>query len=129
MTTDRHEIPTHLNVEDRAFYGLSVRQVMYLTGGFSLGYGLWNQWGDALPELRLALAITCALVAVTMALVRPAGRGVEEWAFILLRYMAIPRRSVWRPAEPDPATWRGPDAHWVDLGPRPRWKEGSRCDG
>ena len=28
VTTERHEIPTHLNVEDRAFYGLSVRQVM-----------------------------------------------------------------------------------------------------
>ena len=92
VTTERHEIPTHLNVEDRAFYGLSVRQVMYLTGGFSLGYSLWTQWGDALPELRIAMAVTCALVAIILALIRPAGRGFEEWAFVVLRYLVIPRR-------------------------------------
>lgn len=127
MDLHRHEIPTHLNVEDRAFYGLSVRQVMYLTGGFSLGYGLWNQWGDALPALRLALALACAIVAVTLAIVRPGGRGFEEWAFIVLRYLTIPRRSVWRPSEPG-TTGRAADGRWVDLAPRPHWQESSRCD-
>jgi len=101
VTTERHEIPTHLGVEDRAFYGLSVRQVMYLTGGFSLGYSLWTQWGDALPELRIAMAVTCALVAIILALVRPAGRGFEEWAFVVLRYLVIPHRARWSPAELD----------------------------
>jgi hypothetical protein len=128
MDLNPHEIPTHLGVEDRAFYGLSVRQVMYLTGGFSLGYGLWNQWGDVLPELRLALAITCAIVAVVLALARPGGRGCEEWALVCLRYLTIPRRSVWRPLEPDVAVSRSADGHWIDLAPRPHWKETSRCD-
>ena len=30
MPRRRHEIPTHLNVEDKAFVGLSVRQLMNL---------------------------------------------------------------------------------------------------
>ena len=128
MTLERHEIPTHLNVEDRAFYGLSVRQVMYLTGGCSLGYSVWNQWGDTLPELRLGLAIACALVAVILALVRPGGRGFEEWAVVALRYLLIPRRGVWRPAELDPDAWADAAHRWVDLAPRPRWSEEAPCE-
>ena len=128
MSNECHEIPTHLNVEDRAFYGLSVRQVMYLTGGFSLGYGLWNQWGDALPELRLALALTCAILAVILALARPGGRGCEEWAVVILRYLIVPRRSVWRPIDADLGVSRDAAGHWVDLAPRSQWQEASRCD-
>lgn len=128
MDLNRHEIPTHLNVEDRAFYGLSVRQVMILTGGFSLGYGLWNQWGDVLPEVRLALAVTCAIAAVTIALVHPGGRGCEEWAIVLLRYLTIPRHSIWQPIDRGTTTEHAADDHWVDLAPCPRWPEVSQCD-
>lgn len=127
MTLERHEIPTHLNVEDRAFYGLSVRQVMYLTSGFAMGYGLYNQWGDALPELRLALAIVCAVVAIILAMVRPWGRGFEDWAFVVLRYLVIPRRAVWSPAESEPER-QGPDDFWVELAPRLVQTEERRCD-
>lgn len=94
MTTKRHEIPTHLNVEDKAFYGLSVRQVMYLTVGAASGYGLWNQW-EALPVgLRLGVALACFLLAAAVALIRPHGRGLEEWAFVALHYAAVPKVCV-----------------------------------
>ena len=46
MPSGRHEIPTHLNVEDRAVYGLSVRQLTYLVVGSSGGYQLWSAWPD-----------------------------------------------------------------------------------
>ena len=46
VAPQRHEIPTHLDVEDRAFYGLTARQVMWLTVGCAGGYGLWAQWPD-----------------------------------------------------------------------------------
>jgi hypothetical protein len=128
MHTERHEVPTHLGVEDRAFYGLSVRQVMYLTAGFSLGYRLWTQSGDGLPELRLALALGCALGAIVLALMRPAGRGFEEWAFVIGRYLVIPRRTVWHPAEPDITTAEISAMHWVELAPRLAGKEHNRCD-
>ena len=42
MPSGRHEIPTHLNVEDRAVYGLSVRQLTYLVAGCSGAYGVWS---------------------------------------------------------------------------------------
>ena len=30
---------------------------------------------------------------------RPAGRPLEDWVFVLLRYRATPRIAVWRPRE------------------------------
>jgi hypothetical protein len=123
MTYQRHEIPTHLNVEDRAFYGLSVRQVMYLTVGFSGAYALFNEWPDLVVPARLGLAAACLLFAAALALVRPSGRGFEEWAFVVLRYAAIPKRAVWRPAEPDARTWLPTEAPWEELSPTLSWLE------
>ena len=121
MAAKRHEIPTHLNVEDKAFYGLSARQFMYLTIGLATSYGLWNQW-PALPvAARLALAAVCFALAAALALVRPHGQGLEEWAFIVLHYAAAPKASVWRPREPDPAACRPSAARWAELSPRPAW--------
>ena len=121
MAAKHHEIPTHLNVEDKAFYGLSARQFMYLTVGLATSYGLWNQW-PALPvAARLALALACFALAAALALVRPHGRGLEEWAFVVLHYAAAPKASVWRPREPDPVAWRPSAARWAELSPRPVW--------
>jgi len=123
MAQQRHEIPTHLNVEDRAFYGLTIRQVMYLTIGLSSGYGLWNQW-PALPIiLRGGLVALCLALALTFALVRPHGRSLDEWAFVALHHAAIPKASVWRPREPDLSDWDTSTSDWEELTPRLMWTE------
>lgn len=121
MTRARHEIPTHLNVEDKVFYGLSVRQVMYLTIGCATGYALWNQWPELAFVIRLGLATACLAVATAVALVRPHGRGLEEWAFVALHYLAVPKASVWRPRTSDPARWRPADGRWAELAPQLSW--------
>ena len=63
MARRRHEIPTHLNVEDKAFVGLSVRQLMNLIVGLSTAYALWNDWPDLPLPVRAGLAVVCLLVA------------------------------------------------------------------
>ena len=73
----RHEIPTHLNVEDRAILGLTVRQLTVLTVGLSSGYALWSGWPELATGIRAGLAVACVLVAAALALVRPRGRGLE----------------------------------------------------
>ena len=122
----RHEIPTHLNVEDKAFFGLTVRQLTVLTVGLSTGYALWSGWPELAPGVRAGLAVACFLLATAFALVRPGGRGLEEWVFVALHYLATPRASTWRPREPDPADWRPGRAAWEELDPRLSWREEPR---
>jgi hypothetical protein len=127
MTLKRREIPTHLNVEDKVFYGLSLQQFLFVMVGAAGGYGLWNQWPDLPFSPRLALSIGWVLIAVALALIRPRGRGLEEWAFVALRYLALPRQSVWRSREPDPAQWRATADRWEAFSPRVAW--GASSDG
>ncbi len=123
MPRHRHEIPTHLNVEDKAFFGLSVRQAMELTVGLSTSYWLWNQWPGSAPGLRLGLAGACLVSALALALVRPAGRGLEEWAFVLLHYALTPRASVWWPAALDEAAESPTGGVWEEIAPGIAWQE------
>lgn len=121
--TCRHEIPTHLNVEDRAFYGLTIRQVMYLIVGASGGYELWNQW-PALPLLiRGLLVVPPLLLALIFALVRPHGRSLDEWFFVALHHAAVPKVSVWQPREPEKEHGRRDSAGWEELAPQIAWRE------
>src|SRR6266508_5225199 len=118
----RHETPTHLSVEDRAFYGLTARQLMWLTVGCAGGYGLWTQWPTLPAGPRLALAGICIALALVLAFVRPHRRGLEEWAFAALHYAAVPRRSLWCPRAPDPAIWRPSGPRWAELAPQVSWQ-------
>ncbi|MCC6961101.1 MAG: hypothetical protein IT301_14735 [Dehalococcoidia bacterium] len=45
----RHEVPTHLNIEDDAFAGLTMRQLMVAIIGLALAY-------SAMSEAPLPLA-------------------------------------------------------------------------
>lgn len=122
----RHEIPTHLDVEDRAFYGLTIRQVMELTVGAAGGYSLWNQWPDLLIPIRATLVAGPLVLALTFALLRPAGRPLDEWIFIALHHLALPKRTVWRVRELDSADWHSGGIDWEELKPELAWQEGRR---
>ena len=121
MPRRRHEIPTHLNVEDKAFIGLSVRQLMNLIVGLSTAYAIWNGWPSLPLPVRATLAGACLLAALALTLVRPGGRPLEEWAFVALHYLATPKTSVWRPREPDLAEWRSGSGSWEELEARLSW--------
>ena len=41
-----------------------------------------------------------------------------------LLFLAVPRRTVWQPAEPDPADWRPAAGGWHELTPNLSWAEG-----
>ena len=119
----RHEIPTHLNVEDRAFYGLSARQVTYLTLGCASAYAAWTSALELPLAARLAPVAVCVLIALTLALVRPLGRSLEAWAFLGLRYLALPKRAVWRCAILDPVIDAQGEEGWAEWSPALAWSE------
>jgi PrgI family protein len=116
MARAHHEIPTHLDVEDKLLFGLTARQFLYLVVGCSLAYGVWQQ--PALSDgVRVGLASASALCAAVVALVRPLGRPLEEWVVAGMFYAASPRQSTWRPREPRPTDWRLPSGGLQELAP------------
>jgi hypothetical protein len=125
----RHEVPTHLNVEDTLLLGLTARQLGVLVGCAALAYRLWLQW-PALPlGVRFGLAGVCVLVGLLVAFVRPGERPLEQWALAGLAYLATPRRATWAVAEPRPSDWRPAGASgWVERTPALGWAEPAAGD-
>src|SRR5437763_1155215 len=102
----RHEIPTHLGVQDKLILGLSARQLLLLLAGLLAAHAAWTRL-TRLAWLPLGVTVAAAgavvMVFAVAALVRPHGRPLDGWAFALARYAALPRVSVWRPAGTGPA--------------------------
>jgi len=91
----RHEVPTHLNIEDKAFAGLTMRQLMVVIIGLSVAYAAVSGMHLPIP-VRLATGAFVLAATATFSLWQPGGRSLEDWAFVLLRYVAVPRVVVWR---------------------------------
>jgi hypothetical protein len=123
MSQRPHEIPTHLDVEDKLLFGLTARQFLYLVVGCSLAYGVWQQPGELPLAARATLTSACLLAAVLIALVRPLGRPMEEWLVAALFHLATPRQATWRPPEPLASDWRPPGSSWHELAPSLVWAE------
>ena len=98
MSGQRHEIPTHLDVADKAFGGLTMRQLLTAAIGLALAYGAASDLPVPL-SVRLVIAATVLVLTVVLALWRPAGRPVEDWVFVLLRFWSARRVATWRPSE------------------------------
>jgi len=118
-----HEVPTHLNVEDKLLFGLSARQCLYMLVGSSASYTLWDQAISLHAALRVGLVACILVISLAFALLRPGGRSLEEWLAAALVYAASPRRSTWQPVEPDAADWHPLGVGWQELAPALSWTE------
>ena len=121
MLRKHHEVPTHLNVEDKVLYGLTVRQFLYLVVGSSATYTLWDQLSPVATPLRAAVAVACVALTLAFALLRLSDRPLEEWFAAALVYLATPRLSTWWPVEPRPSDWYPAAESWQELVPSPSW--------
>ncbi|MBN9492269.1 PrgI family protein [bacterium] len=110
----RHEVPTHLNIEDKAFAGLTMRQLMVAIIGLALAYSAMSQMPLPLP-VRLTAGAVVLLLTAAFSLWQPAGRSLEDWAFVLLRYVSVPRVVVWRVRTPHLAETDDPSRFEIVL--------------
>ena len=88
-----HEVPTHLQAEDKVLLGLTFPQIVAGAAVVGLAYGLWRH-AAFLPEgqWRLAAAITFALLGLAAVAVRPGGRALPVLVLDLLRFALSPKR-------------------------------------
>ena len=97
-----HKVPTHMHIPDKVVFGLTTRQLLILLIGCSAGYDLWLQL-HALGVstvvgliLRVSIALLPVVAALALALLSVAGRPLEVWLLVLLRYWRVPQTYVWR---------------------------------
>ena len=113
MRGQRHRIPTHLNIEDKAILGLTLREVACVGLGVLSGFAAYDRLAAAPPPLRLLAGLLGLAGGAGGAFIRPLGRGLEEWCFVLLHYLATPRHALWHPRPPNPAAWAVRGDEWA----------------
>ena len=105
-TPRKHIVPTHLNLPDQVLtlwsLGLSARQLLLLLVGSGIGGTLWQHlavlghYAVPFEILRLLLSLPPFLLALLVAWYQHAGRYLEVWLVVLVRYRFRPKRYLWR---------------------------------
>jgi hypothetical protein len=125
-TPRKHIVPTHLNLPDQVLtlwsFSLSARQLLLLLVGAGIGGTVWQHLATlghhtlAGQALRLFVALVPFLLVMVLACYQYAGRYLEVWLIVLLRYHLRPKRYLWRSIRhcephlyPPASVWDGPD--------------------
>ncbi|MCY3920080.1 MAG: hypothetical protein OXG38_09775 [Chloroflexi bacterium] len=133
-----HEVPTHVQAEDRVLLWLTFPQIVALTAVCALAYGCYHFAPFGPAEIRIALAALFALAGVAAVAGRIGGRRLPLVAADLLRYALGARRFAGAPAElarsEPPAPVQPDEANAAPLRllarrPRGRRQEGERRNG
>lgn len=111
QTPRKHIVPTHLNMPDQVLtlwsFSLSARQLLLLLVGCGLGGTVWQHLAVlghyAMPGevLRLLLSLPAFILSLFLAWYQCAGRYLEAWLVVLVRYRLRPKRYLWRSIRQD----------------------------
>ena len=109
----KHTVPTHLNLPDQVLtlwsFSLTARQLLLLLVGGGMSGDLWHALAFLSHDttvgqcVRVILALLPVLLALVLAWYRYAGRPLEVWCLVLVRYLRQPRRLVWRTLRATPS--------------------------
>ena len=81
-----HEVPTHVQAEDRVLLGLTFPQIVAVTAVCAISYGAYRYAPVGPSEVRMALAVVLGLVGVAMVVGKIGGRRLPLVAADLLKY-------------------------------------------
>ena len=87
-----HEVPTHVQAEDRVLLGLTFPQIVAVTAVCAISYGAYRYAPVGPSEVRMALAVLFGLVGVAMVVAKIGGRRLPLVAADLLKYRLGARR-------------------------------------
>ncbi len=112
-----HEVPTHVQAEDRVLLGFTFPQIVAVVAVCALSYGAYRYAPVGPSEVRMAIAVVFGLVGIAMVVGKVGGRRLPLVAADLLKYRlgarvyAGPVSQLVRaeaPAPPQPASKSGP---------------------
>ena len=81
-----HEVPTHVQAEDRVLLGFTFPQVVAVVAVCALSYGAYRYAPVGPSEVRMAIAVVFGLVGVAMVVGKIGGRRLPLVAADLLKY-------------------------------------------
>ena len=81
-----HEVPTHVQAEDRVLLGFTFPQIVAVTAVCAISYGAYRYAPVGPSEVRMALAVILGLVGVAMVVGKIGGRRLPLVAADLLKY-------------------------------------------
>ncbi len=89
------EIPTFLNEQPTVIFGRTGRELLIIACGSALGYDVWSNinLAGSFSSIVVHILLTAlpVLLSFAVALISIAGRPLEEWAFVLLLYLFVPK--------------------------------------
>ena len=94
-----HEVPTHVQAEDRVLLGFTFPQVVAVMAVFALSYGAYRYAPVGPSEVRMVLAVLFGLVGVAMVVGKIGGRRLPLVAADLLKYRLGARRYAGQTAQ------------------------------
>ena len=86
-----HEVPTHVQAEDKVLLGLTFPQIVAVTAVCAIGYGIYTYAPFDASEVRIAAGVVFALAGIAATAGRIGGRRLPLVAADLLRYRIGPR--------------------------------------
>ena len=81
-----HEVPTHVQAEDRVLLGLTFPQIVAVTAVCAISYGAYRYAPVGPSEVRMAIAVVLGLFGVAMVVGKIGGRRLPLVAADLLKY-------------------------------------------
>ena len=94
-----HEVPTHVQAEDRVLLWFTFPQIVAMTAVCALAYGVYRYAPLGPSEVRMALAVLFGLAGLAVVAGRIGGRRLPLVAADLLRFGLGARRYAGPPAE------------------------------
>ena len=94
-----HEVPTHVQAEDRVLLGFTFPQVVAMTAVCALSYGVYRYAPVGPSEIRMAVAVLFGLAGLAAVVGKIGGRRLPLVAADLLKYKLGARLYVGPPSQ------------------------------
>ena len=94
-----HEVPTHVQAEDKVLLGFTFPQIVAMTAVCALSYGAYSYAPVGPAEARMAIAVVLGLAGVAAVVGKIGGRRLPLVAADLLRFWLGARRYAGPPAQ------------------------------
>ena len=86
-----HEVPTHVQAEDRVLLWFTFPQIAAMMASCGLAYGVWSYAPVGPSEVRIGLAVAVGLVGIVAAVGKIGGRSLPLATADLLKFKLMPR--------------------------------------